>query len=116
MMAAMPVPRSLGRSARLVVVPRTGSRGAPRGRPQFRQNRTAMSLRSPQTGQMIVGGNCIGRCAAASPRRPGSLIAGMVPQTGAAGRVKVWSSSRNQRRPGAPAGRFSAPALRSPRG
>ena len=80
-MAVRPVPRSLGSSARLVVVPRTGSRGAPRGSPQFRQNRTEMSLRNPQTGQMTVGGYCVGRCAPASPRRPVSLIPGMVPQT-----------------------------------
>ena len=82
--AAMPAPRSEGRSARRVVVPRTGSRGAPSGSPQPRQKRAATSLRRWHTGQTTYGGTWAWTGAAGSPLRPGSLIAGMVPQ--AAGR------------------------------
>ena len=79
-MAAMPLPCSLGRSARRVVVPRTGSRGAPSGSPQLRQKRVTASLRSPHTGQMTWVGGCAVRWSRSLRPSPGILIAGMLPQ------------------------------------
>jgi hypothetical protein len=55
-MLAMPAPRSLGRSAWRIIVPRTGSCGHPSGSPQLRQKRAFGSLSMPQLGHWMTGG------------------------------------------------------------